>query len=265
MERALDGVAVPVFWQGEQVGERRNYNDRLLMFILRHRLPDRYGPLKALMPGTRHPDTLAREAAEMGTNGADSDAEADAEAVASYIETLEDLLRLYEIKLAEERAARRAGRIVEADFTLRQATHVELMIEIGGGADALIAIADGENLPPDDPGLRDPARHAASFRGALTQELDRRRRAQWESAGDPRARRFPTTTKAQASPSSAAPTTSSAKPPAATPSAAWPRRKRTGRHARRARRGRSGRRRGKCDSSPTTRRLHPTCLNSPKN
>lgn len=31
------------------------------MFILRHRLPDRYGPLKALPPGTKHRDTLTRE------------------------------------------------------------------------------------------------------------------------------------------------------------------------------------------------------------
>ncbi len=43
MERAIHGVAVPVFWQGKQVGERRIYNDRLAMFHLRHRLPDRYG------------------------------------------------------------------------------------------------------------------------------------------------------------------------------------------------------------------------------
>lgn len=27
MERAVDGVPVAVFWKGEQVGERRSYND----------------------------------------------------------------------------------------------------------------------------------------------------------------------------------------------------------------------------------------------
>ena len=41
-ERAMNGVAVPVFYQGEQVGERRAYNDRLLMWTLRHHDPDRY-------------------------------------------------------------------------------------------------------------------------------------------------------------------------------------------------------------------------------
>jgi hypothetical protein len=34
MERAIDGVAVPIIRGGEQVGERRVYNDRLLMFLL---------------------------------------------------------------------------------------------------------------------------------------------------------------------------------------------------------------------------------------
>jgi hypothetical protein len=34
VERALDGVARPVFYRGEQVGERRVYNDRLLMFLM---------------------------------------------------------------------------------------------------------------------------------------------------------------------------------------------------------------------------------------
>lgn len=41
--RALNGVARPVFYQGEQVGERRYYDERLTMFILRYRDPARYG------------------------------------------------------------------------------------------------------------------------------------------------------------------------------------------------------------------------------
>ncbi|HLZ78468.1 MAG TPA: hypothetical protein VKQ09_03940 [Sphingomonas sp.] len=41
-ERALYGVPVPVFHKGEQVGKRRWYNDRLLMFTLRHHDPERY-------------------------------------------------------------------------------------------------------------------------------------------------------------------------------------------------------------------------------
>lgn len=64
MERAIHGVPIPIFHKGEQVGERRWYNDRLAMFHMRHRLPDRYGALNPPGRGTKHPDTSAREAEE---------------------------------------------------------------------------------------------------------------------------------------------------------------------------------------------------------
>ncbi len=41
--RALHGVARPVYYQGEQIGERRYYDERLAMFLLRYRDPFRYG------------------------------------------------------------------------------------------------------------------------------------------------------------------------------------------------------------------------------
>ena len=41
--RALKGVSRPVFYKGEQVGERRYYDERLTMFLLRCRDPARYG------------------------------------------------------------------------------------------------------------------------------------------------------------------------------------------------------------------------------
>ena len=42
-ERATEGVTVPLFYRGEQVGERRWYNDRLLLFLLKHHFPGKYG------------------------------------------------------------------------------------------------------------------------------------------------------------------------------------------------------------------------------
>ena len=39
MERAIEGVPVPIMYHGEQVGERRHYNDRLLTFMLQHHQP----------------------------------------------------------------------------------------------------------------------------------------------------------------------------------------------------------------------------------
>ena len=42
MDRALNGVDVPVYSYGKLVGSRRVYNDRLLMFMLRNRAPKRF-------------------------------------------------------------------------------------------------------------------------------------------------------------------------------------------------------------------------------
>jgi hypothetical protein len=69
IDRAKEGVPVPVFYKGAQVGERRWYNDRLLMFILKHHMPNKYG--LNLSPGTKHPDTLVREAEEEGEEALD--------------------------------------------------------------------------------------------------------------------------------------------------------------------------------------------------
>lgn len=50
MDRALNGVEEPVYSYGKLIGTRRRYNDRLLMFILRNRAPERFaeGRSKAL-------------------------------------------------------------------------------------------------------------------------------------------------------------------------------------------------------------------------
>jgi len=42
LERAIHGVEEPIYNYGKLVGARRVYNDGLLMFILRNRLPERY-------------------------------------------------------------------------------------------------------------------------------------------------------------------------------------------------------------------------------
>jgi hypothetical protein len=44
-ERALHGVAHPIIYKGEQVGERRQYSDALLMFLLRNNDPTHFGVL----------------------------------------------------------------------------------------------------------------------------------------------------------------------------------------------------------------------------
>jgi hypothetical protein len=43
MARAIEGVPVPIFHAGERVGERRHFDERLTMFLLRYRDPVHYG------------------------------------------------------------------------------------------------------------------------------------------------------------------------------------------------------------------------------
>ncbi len=42
MDRALNGVDEPLYSYGRLVGSRKRYNDRLLMFMLRNRAPERF-------------------------------------------------------------------------------------------------------------------------------------------------------------------------------------------------------------------------------
>ena len=57
-KRSRFGVARPIFHKGEQVGEWRHYDERLTMFILRSRRPQRYGKWidKMLAPDEDDPD-----------------------------------------------------------------------------------------------------------------------------------------------------------------------------------------------------------------
>jgi hypothetical protein len=56
MSRAINGVPVPIFQGGEQVGERRHFDERLTMFLLRYRDPARYGKWLDRMDARQHPD-----------------------------------------------------------------------------------------------------------------------------------------------------------------------------------------------------------------
>ena len=54
--RAIHGVPRPIFYQGEQIGERRHFDERLAMFLLRYRDPTRYGAWLDFYEARRHPD-----------------------------------------------------------------------------------------------------------------------------------------------------------------------------------------------------------------
>ena len=44
VKRSVHGVARPVFYKGEQVGEWRHHDERMTMFLLRYRRRARFGP-----------------------------------------------------------------------------------------------------------------------------------------------------------------------------------------------------------------------------
>jgi hypothetical protein len=52
-------VARPVFYKGEQIGERRHYDERLAMFLLRYRDPVRYGAWRDGAVAEQHPEGAA--------------------------------------------------------------------------------------------------------------------------------------------------------------------------------------------------------------
>lgn len=60
MDRALNGVEVPVYSYGKLVGTRRTFNDRLLMFMLRNRAPKRFAGGGARGLSAMDRTTLAR-------------------------------------------------------------------------------------------------------------------------------------------------------------------------------------------------------------
>lgn len=76
LSRATHGVARPVFFQGQQIGERRYYDERLTQFILRRRDPVRFGDWRNGREAHQHFDGpalllarmlgLAEESAYMG-------------------------------------------------------------------------------------------------------------------------------------------------------------------------------------------------------
>ncbi|SFN99338.1 hypothetical protein [Sphingomonas sp. OK281] len=74
--RAINGVSRPVFYKGEQIGERRHYDERLTMFLLRYRDPLRYGAWLDDMRYQRHPDGAAIALAKM-INRVEDDADAE--------------------------------------------------------------------------------------------------------------------------------------------------------------------------------------------
>ncbi|HEX8554702.1 MAG TPA: hypothetical protein VF695_08345 [Sphingomonas sp.] len=176
IDRALSGVPVPVFYQGEQVGERRSFNDRLLMFILKHHIPGRYDALKR-PGGGKDADTLAREATEncpVCQARAIGPTEGDE---VEWVKFMAEMIKRYTAKIRSERHYRLSGQVIAADFALRQLTHIELILDVGGTSMATIkalTLTLNEYGEPDE-----------LYASKISEILDEERRAVWAERGEP--------------------------------------------------------------------------------
>lgn len=181
IDRAIEGVPVPIHWRGEQIGEKRWYNDRLLMFILRHHLADRYGG-PGLAHGTRSRDTIEREAAENCPvcKARAAEADPDAEEMKKREMYVDSILKRYTAKVRYERQARLRGDVVAADFAVRQLTSLELLLGAAQATGQSFRIWDEELARIQRGGDPD---------GELTEVsdfcrlLDHARRSVWDAQG----------------------------------------------------------------------------------
>jgi hypothetical protein len=117
MDRALHGVEQPLYSYGKLVGQRTVYNDRLLMFMLRNRAPERF----AAGSPARGPDAiermkLARLKQEWRAEWERENNEDEEEVRASIDEFLENLARNRDANMGPRtRAAWEEYKRVEAE------------------------------------------------------------------------------------------------------------------------------------------------------
>ena len=118
------------------------------------------------------------------TAGAPGDADAGLDDPAAQDalkeEAFRSILRKYGLKLAAEREARLDGRIVEADFTVRQLTHLEVMLDLGSqGMAAHDLLQVFRDLTPHD------MMTSQASATPMSLFLDGVRREIWREKGEP--------------------------------------------------------------------------------
>lgn len=89
------------------------------------------------------------------------------------------IAELYWAKLQSERRLRTSGRVMEADFVLRQVTRLEVMLDLGAGADGERALSVLQALRTAD-GVPEVDVVDTPF----SRQLDRLRRLHFEAQGD---------------------------------------------------------------------------------
>lgn len=115
LSRAIHGVARPVFYQGEQIGERRHYDERLTQFILRRRDPVRFGDWRDGREAVQHFDGPALILARMLNLTEDAAHRGDQETGTPAFPDRRLLAAALGVELPEERAAREERERIEEE------------------------------------------------------------------------------------------------------------------------------------------------------
>jgi hypothetical protein len=145
MEHAIHGTPETIIQDGEVVAERRKYNHRAMMWIVSQRFPEKYGSATGLMDMSGMSHAMQKLKAKWEGEWREkydaehaAQAEADIEAQEAYLEAERRellpavLVKMYQQKVREERKYRLQGKVMSADVTLRQLTHLELYMEYAG-------------------------------------------------------------------------------------------------------------------------------------
>lgn len=199
IDRAKDGVEVPIYSYGKLVGTRRVHNDRLLMFCVKHGL----GRLGADDPaplgrGTRSRRTLEREETEAKERWYEEYQEELTRFSGRLVAKLADTADLLRSVLQCEAAAREAGQFEQEDGYRQLADRLFALTRqdpdnwVNHGAEIRKMMDDAVNRhrisflpygPPKDvePGPRHPERAAAR---EDAQRLIAKARAMWRAATD---------------------------------------------------------------------------------
>jgi hypothetical protein len=154
MDRAIHGVAVPRFYKGEQVGEARWYDNKLLMFMMRHTSPQMFGRFAAEVDLAQRSD---REQAEAEARRLDQLARAEALLAATDAE-------LAEVEAGGPAAKGLAARELEHQLVQRRDRLVTIVAQLRQVDTAREAEASIDQLVAQG---RYSARHGAIFKRQL--------------------------------------------------------------------------------------------------
>jgi hypothetical protein len=145
VDHAINGTPEYFYKDGELVGERRHFNLRAMQWVVAHTLPHLADNPAGLAAHGGLPTGLQKLKAEWRKEWEAEAAQAAATRAAEYEAaynsqqaTLARLCQKYQAKIREEYFYRQEGNAIAADFTLRQMTLLEVVMDVGGVAHEMI-------------------------------------------------------------------------------------------------------------------------------